>query len=256
MSDRINVESREDRSTATGRRNVGRSAAGSVFSSPSDRPRRLGRPPRGTEGDITVRILDAATEVFLAEGYEASSIDAIATAAAISKKTFYARFASKADLFEAAATRFIEQRILPPIEQEASRVGSTHECLRAIATAVLGVVLTPEAVALDRIVTAEARRFPDLARAVHEFGMSRVLPAIERCLEEGVRRGEIAVPDIRFTADYFLNSLCRPPLYRAVLGLERPELTHVKREQLGRALDLFMRGCQPHRDGPRAPIGS
>ena len=132
-----------------------------------------------------------------------------------------------------------------PVEQEAARAGSTHECLHAIATAVLGVVLTPEVVALDRIVTAEAKRFPELARAVHEFGMSRVLPAIERCLEEGGRRGDVAVADIRFTADYFVNSLCRPPLHRAVLGLERPELTHVKRENLSRGLELFMRGCQP-----------
>lgn len=247
-SDRSDGEMRKDCPVPTGRRNVGRSSAAPASGSPGDRPRRLGRPPRGTEGDITVRILDATTEVFLAEGYEAASIDAVATAAAISKKTFYARFASKADLFEAVATRFIEQRILPPIAQEAARVGSAHECLHAIATAVLSVVLTPEAVALDRIVTAEARRFPDLARAVHEFGMSRVLPAIERCLEEGVRRGEIAVADTRFAADYFLNSLCRPPLHRAVLGLERPELTHVKREQLGRALELFMRGCQSRRD--------
>lgn len=54
-----------------------------------------------------MRILDAATHAFLAEGYEATSIDAIATSAGISKKTFYARFASKADLFEAFATRFI-----------------------------------------------------------------------------------------------------------------------------------------------------
>ncbi|KZB98959.1 HTH-type transcriptional regulator SrpR [Methylobacterium radiotolerans] len=191
-SDKSDGEPRKDRGTVTGRRNVGRSSA----ASPGDRPRRLGRPPRGTEGDITVRILDAATEVFLAEGYEAASIDAIATAAAISKKTFYARFASKADLFEAVATRFIEQRILPPIAQEAARAGSTHECLHAIAVAMLGALLTPEAVALDRIVTAEARRFPDLARAVHEFGMSRVLPAVERCLEEGARRGEISVPDV------------------------------------------------------------
>lgn len=245
VSDRTDDTRHGDRSAATDRREVCQPESPGPA---GEQRRRLGRPPRGTEGDITVRILDAATGIFLAEGYEATSIDAIAVAAAISKKTFYARFASKADLFEAVATRFIERRILPHIEREAARSGSTRECLYAIAAAVLGVVLTPEVVALDRIVTAEARRFPDLARMVHGFGKSRVLPAIERCLEEGVRRGEVELADVRFTADFFLGALCRPPLHRAVLGLERPEFTHVKREQLSRAVDLFMHGCQPRRD--------
>ncbi|KZB97806.1 hypothetical protein AU375_06136 [Methylobacterium radiotolerans] len=60
--------------------------------------------------------------------------------------------------------------------------------------------------------------------------------------------GAGAIHPICFAADYFLNSMCRPPLHRAVLGLERAEFTHVKREQLSRALDLFMRGCQARGD--------
>ena len=63
-------------------------------------PARLGRPPRGSEGDATLRILAAAKPIFLSKGYEAASIDAIAGSAGISKKTIYARFATKEDLFE------------------------------------------------------------------------------------------------------------------------------------------------------------
>ena len=59
--------------------------------------------------------------------------------------------------------------------------------------------------------------------------------------------GAGAIHPICFTADFFLGALCRPPLHRAVLGLERPEFTHVKREQLSRAVDLFMHGCQSRR---------
>ena len=47
-----------------------------------------------------MRILAAAKPIFLSKGYEAASIDAIAGSAGISKKTIYARFATKEDLFE------------------------------------------------------------------------------------------------------------------------------------------------------------
>ena len=48
-------------------------------------PRKLGRPPLGTEGEATTRILAAAKPIFLREGYDATSIDAIAASASISK---------------------------------------------------------------------------------------------------------------------------------------------------------------------------
>ncbi len=57
-------------------------------------PGRLGRPPRGSEGEVTLRILAAAKPVFLREGFEATSLDVIAASAGMSKKTIYARFSA------------------------------------------------------------------------------------------------------------------------------------------------------------------
>lgn len=206
--------------------------------------RRPGRPARGTEGEATLRILDAATPIFLAEGFEAASIDSIVAAAGISKKTFYVRFNSKADLFEAVFLRFIEERI-PVIEREAGHVGSASDCLHRIALASLKVALTPDVIAFQRIITAEAIRFPQFALVMNDFGQSRLHSLIERCLEQAVEAGEIKVPDIRFAADCFLNLTMRPPVDRAVLGLERAEMTHVKRAALKRTVEFFLESCRP-----------
>lgn len=203
------------------------------------RPKRVGRPRRGSEGEATRRILDAAIPIFLAEGYEAASVDAIAVAAGASKKTFYAKFASKADLFEAVCLRLIETT-LPPIEREAATGVPVAERLHRIASAVLEVGLTPEGIALRRIIAAEAVRFPEFARTLHDFGHARLAPMIERCLEDGVRRGEFAIEDVRFAADYFINVAILPPMNRAMFGLERAELTHVKRQTLRRTLAVFL----------------
>jgi AcrR family transcriptional regulator len=59
----------------------------------------------GTEG-----ILDAATMVFAAEGYDRANMDTIAAQAGITKPTLYARFGSKEGLFAAAVQREYDVR--------------------------------------------------------------------------------------------------------------------------------------------------
>jgi AcrR family transcriptional regulator len=56
------------------------------------------------------RILDAATTVFAAEGFDRANMDAIAAQADTTKPTLYARFGSKEGLFEAAVEREYELR--------------------------------------------------------------------------------------------------------------------------------------------------
>jgi AcrR family transcriptional regulator len=55
-------------------------------------------------------ILDAATAVFAAEGYDRANMDAIAARAGATKPTLYARFGSKDDLFAAAVRREYDLR--------------------------------------------------------------------------------------------------------------------------------------------------
>jgi AcrR family transcriptional regulator len=56
------------------------------------------------------RILDAALEVFLAEGYHGTTVDAIAAAAGLTIGAIYSRFEGKADLFLTLAEERIERR--------------------------------------------------------------------------------------------------------------------------------------------------
>lgn len=58
--------------------------------------------------------MSAAADLFLAEGYGSTSIEAVAARAGISKRTFYDRFDDKAMLFAAVVHRIIEQVRPPP----------------------------------------------------------------------------------------------------------------------------------------------
>jgi AcrR family transcriptional regulator len=62
-------------------------------------PRAAGKRVTGLRGERTrTRIRDAANELFLAGGFEATTVDAIVAAAGVSKGTFYLYFDRKEDL--------------------------------------------------------------------------------------------------------------------------------------------------------------
>src|SRR5947208_875980 len=58
-------------------------------------PSRGGRPSREQAARLGERILDVATHLFLSHGYGATSIEAVARRARVSKRTFYHRFPDK-----------------------------------------------------------------------------------------------------------------------------------------------------------------
>ena len=157
------------------------------------RPRRA--PAAGyARGDETrQRIIDAATELFLAEGYGATSIEAVARRARISKRTFYHRFPDKAALFGAVVHRIIEG-LRPPADALLYEGGSLEEVLRRLARLILRAVLTPRALALNRLMVAEAQRFPELAAIVaREGGRAEVVRHIALMLEHEARAGTLAI---------------------------------------------------------------
>lgn len=61
------------------------------------------RPRRSTE-EVRARLLEAARELFLAQGYDATYTKEIAARAGVAEKVLYGNFASKAGIFDAAFT--------------------------------------------------------------------------------------------------------------------------------------------------------
>src|SRR5882757_3468963 len=112
-----------------------------------------GRPSRLESAQLSDRILDVATMLFLSHGFGATSIEAVAKRAGISKRTFYHRFPGKERLFEAVVRRLIE-RWLPPLDAGLIESPSLADGLRLTAEHMLTIALTPEALALHRIVIA------------------------------------------------------------------------------------------------------
>jgi AcrR family transcriptional regulator len=199
---------------------------------------RAGRPSHRQAAAITETILDIATELFLAEGYGSTSIETVVERARISKRTFYHRFRDKAQLFEAVIRRLIDRwrsRLPPPRTARALPPDELEPALRQMALRILEIALSKEALALHRVVLAEAPRFPELPPRVDAYGMA---PAVEQI---GALLGGEEVEVARFAAEHFIHMVLSAPQRRA-LGFGEP----LGREELERWVEgtvrLFLEG--------------
>src|SRR5450631_727338 len=113
------------------------------------RAARGGRPSRADALRLRERILVAATDLFLAEGYGSTTIEAVAARAGISKRTFYDRFDDKAVLFAAVVHRIIEH-MRPPTGVPILAGAALPDILIRLAGLILRAALSPPALALHR----------------------------------------------------------------------------------------------------------
>ena len=176
---------------------------------------------REEPGGKAEAILAAAERAFLASGFGAVTMDAIAREAAVSKATVYAHYRSKEDLFGAVVAHLSERRFhgfsaeaLDPRDIEAS--------LLTIAARFLDLVLSAEAIALNRIIIGEVTRFPVLGEVFWAAGPERTRVQIEAFLRRAAIAGSLAVPDPRLAAEQFV-ALARGEIHlRSLLRLEDP----------------------------------
>src|SRR4051794_18106870 len=202
-----------------------------------------GRPSRLESARLSDRILDVATALFLGDGFGATSIEAVAKRASVSKRTFYHRFSGKEMLFEAVVRRMIE-RWTPHFDAALLEAPSLEAGLRRAAEHMLKVALTPEALALHRMVIAEARRFPELARILHELGAAAGIQRLAGEFDRRISAGEIRAINSRFAAEQFILMVVTGPQRRA-LGLGTPLGPAEVERWIGDTVTLFVEGCRP-----------
>ena len=204
---------------------------------------RGGRPSRADALRLRERILVAATDLFLAEGYGSTTIEAVAARAGISKRTFYDRFDDKAVLFAAVVHRIIDA-IRPPPEVPLIEGAALPAILRRLAGFMLHAALSPQAIALHRLVNAESARFPELVRAVASDGSTREgITLISDLLACKLRRSKLSAEDRAFAAQQFIYMVVTLPQRRA-MGFGTPMTPDELEFWADRVVGLFLHGCR------------
>ncbi len=199
-------------------------------------PARGGRPSRAAAVLLDGTILDAASAKFLNHGYAATSMESVAAAAGVSKRTLYARHAGKAALLLAVVSRLVA-RWLAPYDAALARDLSLEQGLLHAARNMLATALTPEALSLHRLVLSEAGRVPELGRILAAAGAGVGIAHLSDLL---ARAG---IADPVWHAEAFMHLVLTGPQRRG-LGLGRPLDAAGQEEWARRAVALFLRGAR------------
>ncbi|HEU4616695.1 MAG TPA: TetR/AcrR family transcriptional regulator [Gammaproteobacteria bacterium] len=121
--------------------------------------------PNSSRGrERLARILEAATELFLRDGYGATSIDSILERSGGSKATLYSYFPAKDDLFRAVVDEVVSNASQPQLDTSRD----IRTVLTEFAVQRLETVFSERHRALLRLIIAERERFPDLAKMYYE----------------------------------------------------------------------------------------
>jgi AcrR family transcriptional regulator len=132
-----------------------------------------------------VQILEGARIVFLAEGFDGASMEAIAQAAGVSKGTLYTYFRGKDELFTALVAACLN-RSLEKTFRGMKKASDLRENLETLARNYLDAVREPDNLALLRVVVGASAKFPSLGRAFYETGMQPPVERLARYLAENI----------------------------------------------------------------------
>jgi AcrR family transcriptional regulator len=122
------------------------------------------------------QIMDGARVVFLTEGFDGASMEAIAKAANVSKGTLYTYFKGKDELFTALIADY-QSRSLEETFRNLNKAADLRDNLETLAQNYLDLVREPENLALLRVVVGASARLPSLGQAFYETAMQ---PPVER----------------------------------------------------------------------------
>ena len=194
-------------------------------------------------------ILAAAKRTFLESGFGAVSMDTIAREAGVSKATVYAHFGGKEELFGAVIGRECESYLasfsvseLDPRDVRAS--------LTVLGRRYLELVLSPDGIALHRIILAEVTRFPMLGGVFWKAGPERQRVQIEAFLRSAAASGTLSFHDTRLAAEQLLSLIRGEIQLRQLLRLEADADEPSIRDVVNGAVDTFVRAFAPREVDP------
>jgi TetR/AcrR family transcriptional regulator, mexJK operon transcriptional repressor len=216
------------------------------------RGRRPGRPTQAETERLGEQLREAALSTFLENGYDRTSMEAIARAAGITKQTLYSRYPDKravfADVIPWAMSRHEPVENVTPIDGDDLR-----ESLTQIARTALARTTDPQMVRMQRIAMNEASRFPEFEISAETMRWSARHRAVTQVLQRHLDAGDIEIEDgeLELAAEHFLALVEALPARLAEFGIFRS--TKQSERHLQYAVKIFLRAMAPVRQGTTKP---
>ena len=185
----------------------------------------------------------AARTLFLRDGFEATSMDAVAQEANVSKRTVYTHFGSKQALF-AEVIRHMCAEIVPESAPDGGEE-DPEAWLTSVATRFLEGVYSEAQVRLYRTVVSDSRLYPEIGRMMFDGPVSATHATLARYFERCVARGTLELPDCELAASQFIalikTDVHMRLLFNHEIAFKRGEL----RRTAGKCVHAFLHGALP-----------
>ena len=212
----------------------------------SEHPRR-GRPTADEARALDDRVRRAALDAFVATGFDGTTMEAVAAAAGVTKRTLYAKYSDKRSLFASVIPWGLAQM---PLAGEALDVpdGDLETALRSLAQQVVARLVEPQAVKLRRLAVLESHRFPEFAeRANADLWRQSVQPVVQ-LLAAHADAHEVAIDDLALAADQFIALVAGGATILADMGVTRTPDEEAR--YVGHAVRLFLDGVRTRSASP------
>ena len=198
-------------------------------------------PGPGRPKDLAKReaILRAATALFLDLGYAATSMDAVAAAAGVSKLTVYSHFGDKEGLFN-AAVRATCTAMVPDALFQPDGDAPLREQLGQIARAVHALASSPASLSAQRIMLDPATD-DHIRQLFCQAGPQRMNSAFAAFLHLQVRNGQLVIADVELAAEQFFHLIHGQLLTRQMYG----QPITAGDAEIDALVDLFLRAHTP-----------
>jgi len=206
--------------------------------------------PPPPENAVCGRIIAAAFEAFMANGYANTSMHAIATRAKVSKRDLYANYPNKqALLVTCIANRAARMRLAPdlPAPRTREELAST---LTSFGATVIREVTQPAVMTIYRLAISEAVRSPDVA-AILNTSRSVNRNALAELLARAQAAGVLSPGDPQHMMEQFFALLWGDLMLNRLLGaIGVPKPTEIDR-RAREATAAFLKLHAKPAPGPR-----
>ncbi len=162
-------------------------------------------PRAGSRDDRRQAILRIARDAFMRQGYAATSMSAIAARLGGSKGTLYNYFPSKEELFGAVVADECDAEFLAMTDFQPAE--SLEASLHRFGVGFLRFALSETALGFQRLLSAEAERFPELGRLFYAAGPERTHARVAELLRRAMDSGVLRRADPQLGASFLIGLL-------------------------------------------------
>jgi len=188
-------------------------------------------------------IVEVAMRLFLENGYQSVPTELIAKEAGVSKSTLYAHYSGKDKLFEEIVTRQTAE-IGARIDIPATYSGDPQKALATVGLKLVRLFQEDKVTAIRRLLIAEVRRFPELARRFEEIGPAMLRQRLTNFLRLMQAAGDVEIDDFELASEQLISLLIGTLNLSLDLGLPLPPADVIE-HQVGKSVQLFLRGYSP-----------